>query len=196
VPSSFPTDDAVAIKEMLCRLIGGDDGDYNSWCNEARVSEACPLGLSCEERLAIWVYSSTNDRWYERINRELRELHPCDDVRFFTELLNEALEKLPAFHGEVFRGMTVPNIDDHVDDYDVGVEVIWDAFTSSSRQITKAFDGNVFFTIASQNGRVLGVYADKPSEEEILFRAGSKFKVLAAERRDGVLIISVAEATQ
>ena len=192
----FPTTDAVDVKAMLCRLTGGDDNDYDSWCGDAHVSTACPYGLSADERLAVWIYSSTNDSWYERINRELRELNPSEDVRFFAQLLNEALEKLPAFVGEVYRGMTVPDLDAHVDDYEIDVIVPWAAFTSSSREITKAFDGNVLFSIASQNGRGLGVYADKPSEEEILFCSGSKFRVLAAERRDGFLIISVAETTQ
>lgn len=192
----FQTNDTATVKAVICRLTGGDDATYDSWCQEAGVSALCSFGLTADERLAIWIYSSTDDRWYERINRELRELNPCDDVKFFAQLLNEALEKTPVFAGQAYRGMTVPDIDAHIEDYDIGKVVPWAAFTSSTRDLAKAFSGNVLFIISSQNGRVLGAYADKPAEEEVLFKAGSKFRVLAAERLDGLLIISVAETTQ
>ena len=196
VTVTFPTSDRAAVKAMVCRLTGGDDADYDSWCREARRLEPCPYNTTEDERIALQIYTSTDAQWYERINRELRELNPGDDVRFFAQLLNEALEKLPRFEGQVYRGMTVPDLDIHINDYEIDVIVPWAAFTSSSRDITKAFEGNVLFIITSQNGRVLGGYADKPAEEEVLFCSGCSFRVLAAERRDGLLIISVAEATQ
>jgi NAD:arginine ADP-ribosyltransferase len=196
VTAIFPINDGDAVKAMICRITSGDDAHYAYCCQQARLTLPCPLGLTSDERLAVWIYSSTDARWYERINRELRELNPSPDVQFFAQLLVEAIAKLPQYEGEVYRGMTVPDLDAHIEDYEISKVVEWAAFTSSSKMLDKTVGGNVLFIITSQNGRVLGAYADKPSDGEILFRTNSRFEVLAAERLNGLLVISVAETTQ
>ena len=84
-------------------------------------------------------------------------------------MLDSALEKLPVHRGEVYRGMTVPDIDAIMEDYEVGHTTQWTAFTSTTKNAERAFEGNVLFIIASLNGRELGPYSDKLSEEEVLF---------------------------
>ncbi|MFL5057022.1 MAG: ADP-ribosyltransferase domain-containing protein [Microvirga sp.] len=194
--SGFPITDEAACAAMLVRLMGGDAALFNRSLAEA-LSHENPHGLSDMERMAVWVYSNTDQRWYVSINQELRSGSPLDDYRFFAALLNETLEKLPRHSAEVFRGVRFPDINriaDHfIEAYDTGRELVWLAFTSSSRLIGKAFEGNVLLTIFSQNGRVLGLYAHRPSEEEILFRAGSRFIVTYVNLDADLVVVGLNE---
>ena len=77
--------------------------------------------------------------------------------------------------------MTVPDIDAIM------------TFTSTTKNAERAFEGNVLFIIASLNGRELGPYSDKLSEEEVLFQTGLRIEVLGLEQQGGLLVINVAE---
>lgn len=149
-------------------------------------------GLSGAERLAIWIYTSTDEDWYNRINGEL--WGACGAaVTAFADLLNTALAKIPPCNHHVYRGYNVSDLDAFLATYGVGDLIRWPGFTSSTLDPAKAFAGNVFFTIRSQKGRILGNYADKPFEEEVLFPSGCRFLVLFVERREGDALIELEE---
>jgi len=63
---------------------------------EAKIVSRDPdtNGVDDLEQFAIWIYSSTNARWYEIVNGELWTGHPRPDIQLFSEILNCALEKL------------------------------------------------------------------------------------------------------
>jgi hypothetical protein len=187
--------DVAAVKTLFVRFLRGGETLYERCCKKAKIDTPGPCNLEPDERLAVWIYTATEARWYERINGSLRGLHHDPDVQFFAEILNEALAKLPRFEGDVYRGMTVPDLDVMAQRYVAGETLGWISFTSCSKVPEQAFHGNVIFIITSQNGRIIGEYADKPTEEEILFRTGFVFEVVAAERRGGRLVIQVAERT-
>jgi hypothetical protein len=181
---------------MFIALLGGDEALYDRCLAEA-LTGPNPSGLSDVERMAIWVYSSTDQKWYERINSELRGGAPSLTVQIFAELWNTALDQLPNHVGVVYRGFYAADLDGATDQilraYDASALIEWHAFTSSSKDVKKAFPGNVLFIIRSQSGRVLGPYADKPAEEEILFKAGSRYNVTALEREADYLIVQLDE---
>ena len=54
----------------------------------------------------------------------------------------------------------------------------WPAFSSSSRNKRKAFHRNSLFRIESRHGKDIKPYSAIPSEDEVLFKAGSRFRVL------------------
>src|SRR5262245_22001524 len=62
---SFPIDGDEEVEEVFVQFLG-DRPLYESCCAEARLAndgdDANPHRLTASERLAIWVYSSTDDR--------------------------------------------------------------------------------------------------------------------------------------
>lgn len=190
----FPIDGDDAIEELFVQFLG-DRALYERCCAEANLDndEEDDFGLTLSERLAIWVYSSTDDGWYARINGELWN-GPCSEgVLLFAEVLDAALDKLPPYEGQVYRGYTASDLDAFLDQYGVGALIRWPGFTSSSLDPEKAFAGNVLFIIRSQSGRILGDYADKPFEDEVLFPKGSLYLVTSLERRENFAIIELEE---
>jgi len=195
VPLPVDIPDAAA-RQVFVQILGDDEALFDRCRAEAHADEPGPYGLTWFERLAIWIYSSTDERWYERVNQELREGHATPGIQEFARMLDSALEKLPVHRGEVYRGMTVPDIDAIMEDYEVGHTTQWTAFTSTTKNAERAFEGNVLFIIASLNGRELGPYSDKLSEEEVLFQTGLRIEVLGLEQQGGLLVINVAELSQ
>ncbi len=63
------------------------------------------------------------------------------------------------------------------------------AFTSAS--VGRGFGGNVRFTIRSLHGKRIDRLSRYPSEREVLFRAGTRFRVLKRERRGGIVEIEL-----
>ena len=177
---------------MFVNLVGGDEQIIKDAIEEVRKRDHNPNGLSLDERIAIWLYTSTDAKWYEDINHQLRNT-PSPDVTDFTDILNGALSKISKFDDDAYRGIRVPNADLSASYYVKGKRVKFRAFTSSARVERKAFVGNVLFIIGSKNGRILGNYADKPGEDEILFAAGSEFEVVDVEHTTTKVVITLDE---
>ncbi|HLZ05063.1 MAG TPA: ADP-ribosyltransferase domain-containing protein [Bradyrhizobium sp.] len=194
LPIAFPIDGDRALDDLFVRFLGGR-ALYEDCCVSSRIDDdpAEPNGLSSAERLAIWIYSSTDQHWYERINGELWSPSCSTEVQQFSEILNVALRKLPTHDGIVHRGYYAADLDEFCETYDVGIVVRWPGFTSTSAVREEAFPGNVLFTIRSYSGRILGLYADKPSEREILFPSGTRYRVTFMERDDDVVVIELEE---
>lgn len=81
------------------------------------------------------------------------------------------------------RGTTLPA--DELEQYKrVGNIVTEEAFTSSATGQTR-FGGEHFVVIKSKHGKSVKGYSAFRSENEVLFAAGSRFKVLEVEHRGG-----------
>ena len=57
----------------------------------------------------------------------------------------------------------------------------------------KAFDKNTRFIINGKHGKNMVEYSRLPSEDERLFTANTRFKVLAREEREGKVWIEIEE---
>jgi hypothetical protein len=97
------------------------------------------------------------------------------------EALNSALEKLPAYDGPVVRGTNLPP--EALARYQPDEVITEDAFLSTSTNPAVArspsFAGNVEFRILSSTGRDISSVSMFPTEQEVLFPAGTKFYVLS-----------------
>ena len=68
----------------------------------------------------------------------------------------------------------------------------WAAFTSASTG--PGFGGNTRFVITGKRGKDVKAYSDNPTENEVLFKAGTRVKVTEeSEEIGGVLHIYVEE---
>jgi hypothetical protein len=103
--------------------------------------------------------------------------------------MNSVLEKLPRFEGTVFTGIRMDSTDmaKYIDELKgcmkSGKPFVNKAFLSSTTNIsvTRIFGDDVMLVIKSKNGADVRKITHAPyvSEAEILFRGGSRFKVVA-----------------
>ena len=110
--------------------------------------------------------------------------------REYRRTLNDALDRLPDHSARgLKRGATLtPN---EIAGYVPGSVVTEAAFTSAS--VGRSFGGNVRFTIRSLHGKRIDRLSRYPSEREVLFRAGTRFRVLSSRREGGLTKIELEE---
>ncbi|WP_462167280.1 RHS repeat-associated core domain-containing protein [Pseudoalteromonas sp. GB43] len=154
--------------------------------------------LSREEFLSISVYTTN---LYEPINNGLRGFSSDDKKKWsrVVENANKGLEKLaenPEFRyeGEVVRGDKFS--DDLLDElFPIGGIHYEKGFKSTSFNPDKSFSGNTKITIKSKNGvKVADTASVAPHEEEVLFKSGTKFKVISREKVNGKNFIELEDA--
>ena len=99
---------------------------------------------------------------------------------------NSVLEKLPRYEGTVFSGISFDSatLSKYITEMQTclsgGVPYVNKALMSSTTNINKTtiFGDNVMLVIKSKKGADIKAISHYPSEDEIVFRAGSRFKVL------------------
>ena len=104
----------------------------------------------------------------------------------FYPACNAALEKMPRYNGTVFSGISFDpmKLDQYIKEMKAcmssGTTYVNKAFMSSTTSIdrTSIFGDNLMLVIKSKKGVDVKAISHYASEDEIVFRAGSKFKVL------------------
>ena len=104
----------------------------------------------------------------------------------FYPACNAALEKMPRYNGTVFSGISFDpmKLDQYIKEMKAcmssGTAYVNKAFMSSTTSIdrTTIFGDNLMLVIKSKKGVDVKAISHYSSEDEIVFRAGSKFKVL------------------
>jgi hypothetical protein len=146
--------------------------------------------LTHEEAFALWGY--TTKFFYKELNDNLRKGINPDKTKEISELLNSALKKLPNYSGpRIYRGIAIEPamLQSFIKDYSLGNTKLWNDFTSCGGSMSASFSGraevNVIFDIAHTTGKEISDLADGVMyggmpRPEILIKAGSQFKVIAA----------------
>jgi hypothetical protein len=94
-----------------------------------------------------------------------------------------ALEKMPAFEGRVYRGVSSTGLKDPARFFaahQAGEIVEYRGFTSGSYE--KGFTGDILYTVHSVDGKVVEALAYEDTEREVLFRPGTRFRVLSVRK--------------
>lgn len=141
-------------------------------------------GMTAEEEEALADYTGSG---YGCMNAYLRQKKQKNaDVQFFIDTLNKALDKLPNYEGLVIRGADLPP--KIAAQHAKGKIVTYEAFTSTST--TDLEWGKDRFAIISKTGKPIMGLSDIEEEYEVLFKAGTKFKVLdVVKNEEGNLYI-------
>jgi hypothetical protein len=110
-----------------------------------------------------------------RVNYKIRDNKLDQQDLAFIRNLDISLEKQPIYTGEVYRGVNSINIFDYINN--VGEEVEWAAYTSTSKSIkvTEGFGTDVLFIIQSKRGRDVIKQTAVKAEEEVLMARNTKF---------------------
>lgn len=162
--------------ESMCGLNNG------SWI--FRDNGAC--GMTRQEYTGLLNYMGS---LYSCLNRSLYT-GQGEKFNLLTTTINSALERFPRYEGFVFRGSYLPQ--NVIDQHKEGAVVDYPAFTSTStdQSVSENFNGGShhigqMFLIYSKSGRpIMGVNA---GEREVLFKAGTKFKVLKAQNNHFIM---------
>ncbi|WP_218079557.1 ADP-ribosyltransferase [Anthocerotibacter panamensis] len=131
-----------------------------------------------EDLIGVRGYTS-ND--YTKLNTALRSKDPKQlaELDSYFKTASSGINHLPPYKGEVYRGTNLsPEIAAR---YKVGKIVTEDAFTSATIDRGSKFGGNTEFVIQSVNGRDISFLSEIPSEKEVLFAPGTRFKVLSVD---------------
>lgn len=140
--------------------------------------EIWDFGLTKIEAAALYLYTTED---YQELNPELRQPSPRPEALSYAAMINRALSRLPKFRGLVKRGLSLP--EDQLPLYREGSEISLPSFTSATADLMfGAFERKHRFLIESQCGRDVSSFSSNPGEREVLFAAGSKFRVLEVRR--------------
>ena len=165
-------------------------------CAQAQKTGAAH-GLTAPERVAVYAYTTRDGPWSGiDLNQALRAadggapLAPHHAA--YRRTLLDALAHLPDRAGTFWRGIELDAAQQAA--YLPGSIHLWSGFSSTSRQEAGAYDRNTRFTIRGRHGKDIQAYSAHPSEDEILFAADTRVRVLSPPwERDGVLMVAVEE---
>lgn len=170
--------------------------DHLSAVKRLGYIEDGPLGLY--DQVVIHAYSSD---YYLPVNRYLRTGDPtlanAEFLANFSQLLTEALKKLPICKTLVYRGvqLSATELATYYDAAKTGETIVEPFFvsTSKSRAIADRY-GRVLFRIVSRSGRDITKLSAHKAEEELLFMSGTTFLVRKVDvQQDSRLVITMKE---
>jgi len=185
-------------KTMGPGLFGIPEEDINCRCTTVEVVVEDerdkplpdePNGLTWYEHKALNDYISSDSY---KINDALRKGYALSpELDKTTKYLDDALEKLPNYEGTTWRSVTPDDKFKFVEEMTIGRTVTWDSFVSTSPQIYNKDDFAQVKITNVKRGKDIRAYND--NEQEVLYRRGTKFKVLDRRSENGMRVIEMEE---
>lgn len=153
--------------------------------------------LTDEMKASIYGYTGSE---YFRLNNFLRgqnvSFSVSDELTNYRNLLNNALDEISErFEGTVYRGTRLSEkaLEVYRDAIKNNAAVFHNYFTSTSYDASRKFSGNTHFIIYSKNGRKIEKMSQFDNEKEVLFKAGTRFKVEKYSKKDNEYYITLRE---
>lgn len=151
--------------------------NYKEWKDQYVKKDE--LGLILNQKSAIMRYIGSDSY---KINEALRNgTNLTQDQKEWVKLLDEALEKIPVYEGQVTRSLSFQlqgkeALEEFLKPYIIDNEIIYPAYTSATIGETYNPSGEVQLTIISKTAR--NITTLNKGEQEVLFERGKKFKVV------------------
>lgn len=171
-----------ALKEMLTEKAADEylkRGIYHKKTYERTSSPE----LTDAESAALFSYTANgffvNSELYALSQGLPTKDHP-EFIKIYEKFLNDALDKLPIHQGMVYRFSQSTLPVDFVQQLRVGAKVTFQPFTSTSKTAILRKHMVYEFVIQSKTGRIIP-FSYKPTEDEVLFKSKTTFKVLKIE---------------
>ena len=142
------------------------------WAKQQIKSAGLEGKISPAHASAIIAYTGNH---YGPVNKEMRIGAMTQEQWDYAKALNDALDKLPPKPSVSVRGTTVPPAALAL--YQPGAIVEERAFTSTGKG--KKFSGPHTFEIHGKTGRDVSKLSSHQSENEVLFKSGTRFKVVS-----------------
>ena len=192
VPGIYLTLEPSVADATLRHEMGGFFEDALNTARNALERGVNLHGMSDAELVRLHLYTlrkGVPDQWtYEKLNEKLRSSDPATRARVNVSrvVLNNALAKLPDHQGTVYRGLNFPHEqarEDFLARHKVGDVVQYSAFTSAD--VIQPYPGQAKLIIQSRRGKRITDYSGDPTDDEVLFRTDSRFRVLDLEPPEG-----------
>lgn len=152
--------------------IGGQAA--KGWTHHAKQKvSSLGLNMSVGECAHIIAYSGNA---YRETNASLRAGVMTKARWKHVKALNNALDKLPAHRGVVYRKANLNTAAASL--YEVGSIVEERGFTSSAKS-QGVWSGDYHYEIESRTGRDISHISSSPGEKEVLFKSGTRFEVVS-----------------
>lgn len=165
------------------------------------------------EKAAIYHYTQGNTSAYRQLNKQLRDGKLSEFNEAFSELLSNALQKLPPMEATVYRTIRLnkTRLRAFTEMATNGAEATFEGFTSTTldRSIAELFAANhegikknetdVLLVIGGKSGRSVedfsqfGVRYNKPNQREVLFDKGMKVRFDRVVQEDGAFVFYITE---
>lgn len=187
-------------KELRDWIDGEENSKLDEWFDEYGLEFAGIEGKvnkskepTEDEMLALYKYMG-GDAY--KINEKLRRnIKLTEEDEWFINNLDRVLDKIPNYEGDVTRSLYFYNkemLDEFISMYKLGGIVTNYDYTSTTKGNTYNPDGQVqMYILNSQKGKDVSKY--NPKEQEVLYKRGSRFKVIEIERIRGTIHILLEE---
>ena len=165
------------------------------------------------EKAAIYHYTQGNTSAYRQLNKQLRDGNLSEFNAAFSELLSNALQKLPPMEATVYRTVRLnkTRLRAFTEMATSGAETTFEGFTSTTldRRIAELFAANhkgikknetdVLLVIGGRPGRSVedfsqfGARYNKPNQREVLFDKGMNVRFDRVVQKDGTFVFYITE---
>lgn len=151
--------------------------NYKEWKDQYIKKDE--LGLTLNQKSAIMRYIGSDSY---KINEALRNgTNLTQDQKEWVKVLDEALEKIPVYEGQVTRSLSFQlqgkeALEEFLKLYNIGNEIEYPAYTSATIGETYNPSGEVQLTIISKTAR--NITTLNKGEQEVLFERNKKFKIV------------------
>lgn len=152
---------------------------YENAVRASLSSDEIEEGLCGMTPAEIWTLRYYTGPGYRDVNASLRQDPALPKYQNYRDVLNSALAKIKKYKGDVERGTTLPL--EVFAQHQIGAVVTYPAFTSTST--TKGWSGAQRYVIKSKTGHFVDPISTHQGENEVIFPAGTKFKILNMELR-------------
>ncbi|EGT5043682.1 hypothetical protein DAF96_11045 [Clostridioides difficile] len=201
---TFEYDISMSMEEIGKELRSWIDGEENSkldeWFDEygldfAGIEEKANKNKEPTEDEMLALYKYMGGDAY-KINEKLRRnIKLTEEDEWFINNLDRVLDTMPNYEGDVTRSLYFYNkesLDKFVSMYKLGEIVTNYDYTSTTKGSTYNPEGQVqMYILNSQKGKDVSKY--NPKEQEVLYKRGSRFKVIEVERIKGTIHILLEE---
>ena len=165
-----------------------------------KIKQSAPAeaGLSkLTEAEAAAIHYYTTDGYY-LLNLNLRNRQKLSkEMEHVAAAIDSGLDQLPAHKGTVFRGLEpIQTIRQMVQDKWKPGSIVSDAgYVSASikKSVSESFGSSINLIIRSRSGRTIAHISDYPTEGEVLFKRGTRFRVLRRDLTGSVWQIELEE---
>jgi len=151
--------------------------------------------ISKTDAFALWSY--TTNHYYWDLNNWLRNGINANKTKQISQLISNALEKMPKYNGQAFRALEFNNeilLQTFLKTHKKGVTVDYNDFVSCGSNTKAAFfdkaKKNVFLKLEVKNAPIISDFSDGVkirdyAKEELLLLRGRKFKVKNYKEENG-----------
>lgn len=154
--------------------------NYIIWCSKIHLIKMISVGteLSVLHMLALYLYTG-NKTIFENVNISIANWKDNNLWNPFVCCLYQAIDLLPVYEGETYRGIDIPF---NLADFEIGKVLSWNTFVICSKDYSCPSElinmkMGIIFVINNKSGRDISKYSKNPVDGEVIYKPGSKMQI-------------------